>query len=390
MIDPIDHNLANNLRRWLESGQPQQWCEARKGWWHDDDGRALLASLWWSDFWPMDEAAVRAALAELAKPWNLGRWQASGQALQWIDRHAGAWHHDDWLALLESLRQSEFWPLDPDAVGALLEEQRTFWRNLRRWRQSESPQRWVEARQGCWNHADWLALVDGLQQSEFWPLDLTAVGDLLEQLKQAWHNQSRWQASGAPRRWVEERHGSWNDDAWRSLLESLQRSEFWPLAPAAVARLLEEHKREWWNLQRWRYSGLARRWVEAHQGAWNHDDWLGLLASLQTSRYSTVDPAALGRVLEEVRDEWRNLHRWQAAEAPGAWLQARGGHWQDADFEALLDALWQSEFWPLDPRAVRSVLEKLAADVDGACTSSRAAVYQLPPAFFTGSGRRAA
>ena len=30
-------------------------------------------------------------------------------------------------------------------------------------------------------------------------------------------------------------------------------------------------------LQRWVNSGAARRWVEEHNGEWNHDDWLALL-----------------------------------------------------------------------------------------------------------------
>jgi hypothetical protein len=53
---------------------------------------------------------------------NLKRWQASGQARAWVMAHNGRWDHDDWLALLEELARSPFWPMEPDAVGRVLEE----------------------------------------------------------------------------------------------------------------------------------------------------------------------------------------------------------------------------------------------------------------------------
>jgi hypothetical protein len=62
------------------------------------------------------------------------------------------------------------------------------------------------------------------------------------------------------------------------------------------------------NLQRWRDSGLPRSWVEAHKGQWNHEDWLGLLETLQHSPYWPMQPDDVGRVLEEVKSglrEWK-------------------------------------------------------------------------------------
>lgn len=53
---------------------------------------------------------------------NVRRWRASGQARAWVERHQGFWNHDDWLALLEELRGSFFWPMNTDAVGMVLEE----------------------------------------------------------------------------------------------------------------------------------------------------------------------------------------------------------------------------------------------------------------------------
>ena len=64
-------------------------------------------------------------------------------------------------------------------------------------------------------------------------------------------------------------------------------------------------------------------------------------------------------MLEEARAEWLNLQRWQASGQPQAWIAAHGGTWGDAELRTLVDALWQTEFWPLDVRAVQSLLEEL-------------------------------
>ena len=53
---------------------------------------------------------------------NLRRWRESGEARAWVEARQGKWNHQDWLALLESLRRSRFWPMNPDAVGLALEE----------------------------------------------------------------------------------------------------------------------------------------------------------------------------------------------------------------------------------------------------------------------------
>lgn len=58
---------------------------------------------------------------------NVRRWRESGQARAWVDAHDGCWDHAAWLALLEELRRSPFWPMPPDAVGLALEEARREW-----------------------------------------------------------------------------------------------------------------------------------------------------------------------------------------------------------------------------------------------------------------------
>src|SRR4051812_799337 len=55
------------------------------------------------------------------------------------------------------------------------------------------------------------------------------------------------------------------------------------------------------NLKRWRESGQARAWVEARKGRWNHADWVTLLAELERSPFWPMHPQAVGQVLEELK-----------------------------------------------------------------------------------------
>jgi hypothetical protein len=57
--------------------------------------------------------------------------------------------------------------------------------NLRRWRQSAAPA-WVATRRGQWNHQDWLDLLEGLKRSEYWPMNPNEIGQTLEELKRAY------------------------------------------------------------------------------------------------------------------------------------------------------------------------------------------------------------
>jgi hypothetical protein len=58
---------------------------------------------------------------------NLRKWRESGQARSWVQARRGSWGHADWLALLDDLRRSPFWPVDPEAVGLVLEEEKRQW-----------------------------------------------------------------------------------------------------------------------------------------------------------------------------------------------------------------------------------------------------------------------
>jgi hypothetical protein len=75
----------------------------------------------------------RAAAPAPAKPTlppeaeNLRRWRESGQARAWVEAHRGQWGHAEWLALLEELKRSPYWPMQPEAVGQALEEAKRAW-----------------------------------------------------------------------------------------------------------------------------------------------------------------------------------------------------------------------------------------------------------------------
>ena len=58
---------------------------------------------------------------------NLRRWRESGQPWTWVEARRGQWDHDAWLGLLDDLKRSSFWPMNPDAVGLVLEETRQKW-----------------------------------------------------------------------------------------------------------------------------------------------------------------------------------------------------------------------------------------------------------------------
>lgn len=363
MTGTPDLRGAKNLGRWKESGQPRSWIESRQGRWDHADWLALVEGLQKSDFWPLDLDAVALTLEEVKKQHgNLRRWEESGQPRRWVESRQGQWNHADWLSLLETLQASEFWPLDPDAVSDVLDEVKTRYGNLRRWRGSGQPGRWIESRRGQWSQSDWLALVESLRGSDFWPLDPDAVRGVLDEVKSEIDNLRRWQEVGLPRLWVGAHGGRWDHDNWLSLVDILKRSGFWPLDLGAVSGVLDEVKTRYWNLRRWKESGEPRSWVESHQGQWEHSDWLALLEGLQRSEFWPMYPDAVNGVLEEVKREAANLRRLQADGLPRMWVGARGGRWNHDDWVSLVEMLKRLGFWPLDLTAVGQVLEEAVQD----------------------------
>ena len=45
-------------------------------------------------------------------------------------------------------------------------------------------------------------------------------------------------------RW--DRHGRWDQEDWLVLLDALRASDFWPVSPEAVRRVVEEIRSELW------------------------------------------------------------------------------------------------------------------------------------------------
>jgi hypothetical protein len=62
------------------------------------------------------------ATNQLLKEISLSEWATSEGPKQWVQEHNYNWDHQDWILLLEELRQSKYWPLDTNMVGTILEE----------------------------------------------------------------------------------------------------------------------------------------------------------------------------------------------------------------------------------------------------------------------------
>ena len=60
----------------------------------------------------------------------------------------------------------------------------------------------------------------------------------------------------------------------------------------------------------------------------------------------------------EQEDAQTNLRRWIGDGGPADWVQVRRGQWTDRDWEALIEELKGTEYWPLDPNKVGEELEK--------------------------------
>jgi hypothetical protein len=371
---------AENLRRWRESGQPRRWVEERHGRWTHDDWLALLEELRQSPYWPLTPDAVGAELEECRRLWrNLRRWELSGQPRRWVEERQGQWERDDGLALLDGLARSAYTPLDPAAAEGLLGRLAAEWWNLRHWRESGQPRWWVEVREGSWGHAEWLDLLEALRWSHFWPVHTDDVGRVLEDTKRRYWNLRRWREAGHPRRWVGERQGRWAREDWLTLLEELRRSEYWPLDDFLAELTLEEAQASYWNLWRWRESDQPRRWVEERQGRWDHDDWLKLLEGLRADGLWRVDSDEVDRTLRQLNLEWWNVHRWRTSGLARRWVEDRHGRWDQEDWLALLDALRASDFWPASPEAVRRVVEEVRAELWPAGANGKAPARHAAP-----------
>jgi hypothetical protein len=315
MFCNLAHEFPENLVVWQLSGGPVRWVAARQGRWNHQEFLDLLANLSSTDLGLADPDRVGLILEETRRKWNLRRWLDTGAAAHWVAMHQGNWNHNDWEVLREGLQKSEFWPLDARALGEALEGLKPQWSNLRRWQYSGEARRWVETRQGQWDDNDWLALLGTLKQSDFWPLDADQVGLALEAARRRYHLLC-WQETGELLQWVRSHTDGWNHDDWLTLLHDLPTSGFWPIDADALGQLLERTAQECRRLGRWRESGQALRWVESHRGQWDHSEWLSLLGTFQWSGQGPADAEAVRNILEEVKGEWSHRQELTAQQTP--------------------------------------------------------------------------
>lgn len=62
---------------------------------------------------------------------NLQRWINDGAPVRWVEDRRGKWTDHDWEQLVEELKATEYWPLDPDQVGEVLEQTTRQWESAR-------------------------------------------------------------------------------------------------------------------------------------------------------------------------------------------------------------------------------------------------------------------
>src|SRR5579864_5426849 len=58
---------------------------------------------------------------------NLARWIATGEPERWVRKRWGEWDESDWLSLVKSLKQSEFWLMEEGEVRRALEVEKKKW-----------------------------------------------------------------------------------------------------------------------------------------------------------------------------------------------------------------------------------------------------------------------
>jgi hypothetical protein len=55
---------------------------------------------------------------------NLKKLSKTGILANFVKRNKGAWDHEGWLSLLESIKEKGYCPIDEDQVGLLLEQKK--------------------------------------------------------------------------------------------------------------------------------------------------------------------------------------------------------------------------------------------------------------------------
>ena len=53
------------------------------------------------------------------------------------------------------------------------------------------------------------------------------------------------------------------------------------------------------NIKRFAKTALAMNFVKAHNGSWNHEDWLGFISDVKAKGYYPIDWDRVGLILED-------------------------------------------------------------------------------------------
>ena len=53
------------------------------------------------------------------------------------------------------------------------------------------------------------------------------------------------------------------------------------------------------NIKRFAKTSLAMNFVKAHNGSWNHEDWLGFISDVKAKGYFPIDWDRVGLILED-------------------------------------------------------------------------------------------
>ena len=70
-----------------------------------------------------------------------------------------------------------------------------------------------------------------------------------------------------------------------------------PAAKAAAKPVASNDPEE--NIKRFAKTALAMNFVKAHNGVWNHEDWLGFISDVKAKGYYPIDWDRVGLILED-------------------------------------------------------------------------------------------
>jgi Ankyrin repeats (3 copies) len=109
------------------------------------------------EYWASEMNILKRIFRRKPRPISAVNWKESQSAQSQVEQHAQVEQHKD-----APLIQAE---------------------NLARWASSTLPERWVTAHLSGWTHLDWLHLLESLRKTQFWPMDEAAIGQHLEMLR---------------------------------------------------------------------------------------------------------------------------------------------------------------------------------------------------------------